>query len=116
MNEALRIGRGLETMSPFKKVIPEVAVVVDLTIENDPHGPIFIVHGLLAPTHIDDRQSTHAKPDTIPEVEPIVIWSTPCDQGTHAPDQWLIDTPHLVSNSSNDSTHTISDYLLGSLL
>jgi hypothetical protein len=56
MHDALGIGVRPKAMSTRFEVRSQLAVVVDLAIEDDPNGFIFIGQRLMTGAQIDDRQ------------------------------------------------------------
>ena len=52
-------------MAAFFQVNPQLAVVVNLAIENDGDAVIFVERRLLTSQQIDDRQAPHAQRDPI---------------------------------------------------
>src|SRR5438132_12127230 len=51
----------------------ELAVVIDLTIEDDPEGSVFVGQRLVAGRQVDDAQTTHPDAATAVPVKPTAI-------------------------------------------
>jgi hypothetical protein len=58
---------GSEPLAQFLKVI-------NLAVENDPGGLIFVRHRLMAACHINNAQAAEAQPDGVFGMKSILIW------------------------------------------
>src|ERR671925_1076317 len=50
--------------------------VVNLTIEDHPEIPLFVVNGLMPRGQINDAKPSHAKSGAAVHVDPFIVWST----------------------------------------
>src|SRR5262245_49792290 len=73
VQDRLRVGRCLKTVSPCFQERPERAVVVDFSVEGNPAGAILVAHRLMSASAIDDGQATVPKCDTILGVESFTV-------------------------------------------
>jgi len=58
-------------------------VVVDLTVEDDPHTPIFIPEWLMASSDIDDAKPPHGKADIPIQEKTLIVGAAMCDLVAH---------------------------------
>src|SRR5256885_9788478 len=103
-----RLGR-----SARAKVVPwtdeaaaQVLVVVDLPVEDDDLGAVFVEDRLPAAAQIDDAEPAHAEPDPVADVDPLVIRAAMLHRGAHAAYQCLRHRPlPLPVHDSCDAAH-----------
>jgi hypothetical protein len=55
------------------EVAKQLAVVVDLAVENDPDGAVLIEDRLVTSGQVDDREPAHPQTDTVAEVVAVVV-------------------------------------------
>src|SRR5262245_65357035 len=55
-------GRG-KAVTPCLELGPELAVVVDLAVEDDPYGAVLVGQGLAARIEVDDAETPHPDPE-----------------------------------------------------
>jgi hypothetical protein len=65
-----------ETMPQTSQPIPEVSVVVNLPVEDNEDGVIFIENGLTAASPIYNCESSRAERDSVADPCPLVVRST----------------------------------------
>src|SRR6266849_3997530 len=80
----LGIGVGLETMSLLLERGAQLAVVVDLAVEDYPDRRIFVVNRLTAATQIDDAQTPHRQSGPWFPKDAAIVGSTPRERAIHA--------------------------------
>src|SRR5207245_1188172 len=61
MDEDLGVGLGGEPVAGREELLAELAVVVDLSVLDDPHRRVLVGHRLVAALDVDDRQPRHAE-------------------------------------------------------
>src|SRR6478736_3298919 len=61
MHEHFRVAVRPEAVSGGLELPAEAAVVVDLPVEHDDDGAVFVTDGLLSSADVDDAQTTHAE-------------------------------------------------------
>src|SRR5688572_6824957 len=90
-----------EEMPPFEQTSTEPSVIVDLTVERDPHGTIFIGHRLPAIlTEINDAEPAMPERHVVIGIQ-AGAGRAPMGEGSgHAPDQRLV-----VPGKSDNTTH-----------
>jgi hypothetical protein len=84
MDDGLGIARGVEDVAGGFELGPQLLVVVDLTVEDEPHGSVFVVDRLLAGRQIDDAQPAHPETDAGFHVDPFVVGTAMPDDVAHA--------------------------------
>src|SRR5438105_187915 len=84
MNYHLGIGGGAEVMSAADQAFPQLAVIVDLAIKNDPDRLVLVGDGLMAAFDVDDRESTTSKGYRTINVKAFIVRSTMSDRVAHA--------------------------------
>ena len=64
VDDGFGVGLGAEAMAAGLELAAELAMVVDLAVEDDPDRAVFVGHRLLAAGPVDDRQApvTEARP------------------------------------------------------
>src|SRR6266508_797058 len=67
----------------------QLLVVVDLAVEDDHLGSVFVEDRLPAAAQVDDAEATHPETDGPVHVQPLVIRPTMPERGAHAAHQRL---------------------------
>jgi hypothetical protein len=75
MYDHLGVRHRIKAVSPLFKDIPEFYVIENLTVEDDPASPVFIVHGLPPAFEVDDTQSGMSEPNLLVPVEAKPVWT-----------------------------------------
>ena len=73
MQHHLGVGDGAEPVSLGLEERAQRTVVVDLAVEDDPAGAVFVRHRLLAARAIDDREPPEAENRRLRLVKPIAV-------------------------------------------
>ncbi len=105
MNYRFSVAVGVESVPEFLQLRPQLQVVVDLAVENNPGAAVLVVNWLLTPGKIDNREPAHAQADGPVDVESVVIRTAMPDGIAHAPQQRFIDALTLAIYNSYNSTH-----------
>ena len=63
VHDDLGVGRRREAVAARHELAPQLAVVVDLAVEDDPDRAVLVGDRLLAGLEVDDGQPAHAEPD-----------------------------------------------------
>ena len=106
VDEDLGIGACVKVVAACFQLAPEFGDVIDLAVVNRPHGPIFVVDGLLAGVEIDNREAPHGEADVTLEIDAVVV-RTPVDEGrTHGGDRRGLHGPlALAIDLTDDAAH-----------
>jgi hypothetical protein len=65
MNNYFGIRVGIKAMPSSLQFGPQFRKVVNLAVEHQPHGPVFIEDGLMTACQVDNAEAAHAKPDPV---------------------------------------------------
>ena len=117
VNDAFGVALGAELVPrPFQPP-PQVAVVVDLAVEDDPNRFVLVSHRLVAAGQVDDREPPKAEGDArlglirraeaiLGEVRSLVI-RPPMPQGVRHPLKLRLFQPQpwIIPNSAGDAAH-----------
>src|SRR5437762_3196671 len=77
------IAVGVENVAELFQFLAQLAIVVDLAVEDDPRGVILIVDWLLAALQIDDREAAHAQAHWTIEIESALIGTAMTNRFAH---------------------------------
>ena len=108
VNDGFSIAIGIKGVAEFLELFAQLAIVVDLAIENDPRGAILIVNRLPAAREIDNRQPAHPQAHGPAEIEAVFVRTAMANCVAHPADQMLVNVATIVSNYACDSTHNVS--------
>src|SRR5690606_32817563 len=107
VHDDLGVRRRAETVAAGFEIGPQIAMVVDLTVEDDPDRPVFVGHRLPAAGQVDDGQTPMAERDPLVVVEAVAVGAPMGDGLVHAAYgvahrglQWRVET-----EGSGDSAH-----------
>src|SRR5687768_12369246 len=87
-------------------------MIVDLTVEHDPNGPVLVAHGLMAQREIHDAEPTKSQSDTGLNMGAVIVRSAMPQPVFHPLQHVGNDGVRRVgSNDSADSAHrALGDY------
>src|SRR5262245_59216820 len=85
--------------------IAQLLVVVDLAVEHDPNGSVFVRNRLVAVVQIDDAEAPHAEGNAVGQVDAFVVWSAVDHGVAHPADFVFEDWTPVPSNDSGYATH-----------
>lgn len=97
VNDGFGVAPGLKHMALVQQLLADVEVIVDLTIEHNPYGPVFIGQWLLPGGDIDDRQAPMRQTDRRRSssggvaIKPLCIRAAMGKGVGHLPENFLID-------------------------
>ena len=91
------------------QTVAQVLVVVDLPVEHDDFGAVFVEHRLPAAPQIDDAEPPHAEANRPAHVESLVVGAAMSQGGAHATHKSLRDGPFpLAVHNACDAAHVAS--------
>src|ERR1041385_926228 len=76
MDERFRIAVCIKAMPGLFKALPQLQMVVDLPVEDDPDALIFVADRLMAAGHIDNGKASHPKSDAAADIGAAIIRAT----------------------------------------
>src|SRR5882724_2856761 len=106
MNQRFRVAVGFESMAGADQIRAQFLEVIDLAIEDYPHGSVFVGHGLVAARQIDDAEAPHAEAAATGDMIAFIIRAAVPDLIAHRADLCRIGIP-LSQDLSGDATHTL---------
>ena len=77
-------------VSAFLEIIAELTIVVDLAVQNNGDGFVFIEGGLFASDKIDDREAAHSEGGAIGDKQPFRVRATVYHALTHGVKEFSI--------------------------
>ena len=85
MHDHFRVALRLEHVAKRLQLGAQLAVVVDLAVEDDTDRAVLVEDRLVPAGQVDDRQPPHPEPDPPLDVDALVIGAAMHDRGAHAP-------------------------------
>src|SRR5437016_14471187 len=92
-------------MAASFELFPQLSIVVNLAIENDPRRSIRIMDRLMAALQIDNREAAHREADAGAKIKSVVIRSSMADRVVHAGEQFAVYLRAITANNACYSTH-----------
>jgi hypothetical protein len=86
MHEDFSVCVCVKLMPSGHKILPEIRIIKDFTIVDDPDGPILIVDRLITPGQIDNTQPCMCQADLLVEVYPEGIGTPVSNHSQHLPE------------------------------
>src|SRR3954451_9257230 len=108
MDDDLRVGTRREAMATVLEVIPELSVVVDLSVLDDDHGPVLVRDRLVSPLQVYDTQALDSEGYAGLEEGAARVRSPVLDRRTHALEESLVRAP-ARRQLSDDPAHRTRD-------
>ncbi len=104
VQDGLGIASRPEPMTSGLQTLPELLVVVDLPVEDDPEGSILVRHRLPAPRQVDDGETRHPDADGRLFVHPDIIRTAVTERQEHARKHARGSRADVPRNSTHDQT------------
>src|SRR6266487_241598 len=111
MDEDLGVGLRGEHVAGRDELLAEVAMVVDLSVLDDPYHRVLIGHRLTAALDVDDRQPAHAEGHAVEMDASFVVRSAVDHRTAHSLDK-LTAAFGVSAGDPADSAHLVADHLL----
>jgi hypothetical protein len=111
MDNRFRVCVSLETVAARLKLALQVAIVVNLAVENNRNLTVAAGHWLTPARQIDDRQTPHAERNSIVDQDSLIVGPAMSNHATHAVEhgaRFARVTMLISANKSGDATHSIS--------
>src|SRR5262249_39797325 len=107
VQDDLGVGVAAEAMRLVLEKAAELAVVVDLAVEDDDSRAVLVGNWLVPAAEVDDRQPAAPEPDLRFEVDPLVVGATMCHHARHRAERLAIDRRRAFNaNDSANPAHT----------
>src|ERR1039458_7175951 len=116
MDNGLGVTPGAIAVTAGLKILSQILVVVDFTIEDDPNALIFIADRLVTGLDVDDAEATHSQSDVLLDKKAVIVGPAVDDLLVHRDEHVAIHS-HIWLGMENtaDSTHDYAPIPLGSL-
>jgi hypothetical protein len=112
MYENFRVRLRGKSMPQCTKPFAKLAIVIQLTVENDGHIACFIPNWLLAAGQIDDAQASHTESESrrspIANQEAFAVRTAMTHRRGHHPYAFFRVTPFTQERDAADSAHAIT--------
>src|SRR6185312_11088643 len=106
------IAMSRQSMSCGFELRPQLAKIVDLTVTHGDDRPVFVSEGLMAPCHVDDRQTSHSKQHGWLDETAVVVWAAMHHGCAHSTQYTRILAQRTVqAQDPVDSAHEAIAYL-----
>jgi hypothetical protein len=102
---------GLESMAACFEFALQIAIVVNLAVEDNRNLTVAAGHWLTPARQIDDRQTPHAERNSIVDQDSLIVGPAMSNHATHAVEhgaRFARVTMLISANKSGDATHSIS--------
>src|SRR5438034_5115361 len=90
--------------APFE-IAAQLAVVVDLPVEDDPDRTVLVADRLLPVLKVDDAQPTHSEPDPVAEIDAFIVGTAVDHRAAHGAHLVLDHGTAVPPDDACDATH-----------
>jgi hypothetical protein len=106
MNNGLGVALGFITVATRLKIAPQLLVIVDFSIEDDPEVAVFVRNWLMPSLHVYDAQAAHSQADVFLDENALIVRTTMNDLLIHHVERFTLDalTP-IRKHDAADTTH-----------
>ena len=105
VGDHLRVAAGRERVPGALQAGAQLAVVVDLAVEDDRDGSILVEDRLIAGRQVDDAQTLDPKPYAGVDVKASRVWAAVLERITHALEHRTLGRPAVTPCLSDDPAH-----------
>src|SRR5688572_23530266 len=105
VDDRFGVTAGLKRVAAALEIAAQLAVVVDLAVEDNPDRPVFVRDRLMTAFEVDDAQAAHAERHAIAEIDPFVVRTAVHDRGAHAADIRLGYRGSIPAHDSGNAAH-----------
>src|SRR5205085_775399 len=106
VNDRFRIARRPQRMPALLEVAPQLLVVVDFAVENDPDGSVFVRDRLVAVIEIDDAEAPHANRHAVADVHTLIVRAAMRHDPAHGTNLVFLNGPSVPANYACDAAHS----------
>src|SRR5574341_508975 len=104
-NDRFRVAIGIELVAKLLELLAQLAIVVNLSIENDPFRAIAAMNWLLPGCQIDNGKTAHREADAVTEVKAVIVGPAVINRLVHPLEQMTIDGRAVCANHACNATH-----------
>src|SRR2546421_3771641 len=109
MQDRLGVAAGPIAVTALLEPGPEIGVVVDLAIVDDPHRPILVSHRLTASEYVDNREPAHPQPYRSPDPQPLAVGPPVAQDVPHALQTCFVHGfPRVQLDDPHDPAHALT--------
>src|SRR5262245_11747595 len=83
VGDCFGIGAGAKAMAEAFELLAQLAVVVDLAVQDDPALAVLVRQGLMAGLEIDDREPAEPESEGAVQVDAVVVGAAMADARRH---------------------------------
>ena len=105
MDDRFRVAGGLEDVAAPLQIAPQLLVVVDLAVEDDPDGAVLVRDRLEAVAQIDDAEAAHADGDAVADVDALIVGTAVRHDAAHRADLVLTNGLSVPPDYACDAAH-----------
>jgi hypothetical protein len=105
VNDRLRIAGRPQCVPAPLEIAPQLLVVVDLAVEDDPDGPVFVRDRLGAVIEIDDAEAPHADRHAVADVHTLIVRASMRHDAAHGTNLVLVNGLPVPANYACDAAH-----------
>jgi hypothetical protein len=117
MNDSFGIASGAIAVTAELKVLAQIRMIIDFTVENDPNTRVFIAERLVTGLDVNNAEAAHRQSYVLFDKETIVVGTAVDDLLVHSLQQVMIHSPAPVGiENAADSAHDYTPIPVGSLL
>src|SRR5437773_5047053 len=111
MKDRLAIRSGLEAMPMRLEIVPQLAVVVDFAVRNQPQRAVLVDERLMTAAHVDDRKAPHAECERSLDMCSFIVGSTVDRQPSHRADGFGTHCESVERENSVNAAHRVKSTL-----
>src|SRR5882672_7320689 len=106
VHDRLGVAAGTITMAASLEPRSELRVVVDLTVEDDPHAAVLVGHGLSTALDVDDREAPEAQAHVALAPQPLAVGSAVAQDVSHDLQARLVHGLEWIqTDDADDAAH-----------
>jgi hypothetical protein len=108
MDDGFRVAMRSVTMASRNQLFAQSRMIVNLTVEYNPNGAVFIANGLMTSGDVDNTQAPHTDSNAALGVHALVVGAAVDHRGAHSPEDAFIH-PHvpISFDYTSNSAHAV---------
>jgi hypothetical protein len=105
VNDDLGVRAGLEDVALRLELFAQLDEVIDLAVEDDLHGAVFVLDRLRSAGQVDDAESAVPQPDPVGHEASVAVGAAVAHGSRHAVEQISIGAPPVSVKDSGNTAH-----------
>jgi len=73
MDDGLGVTLSAIAVAPGFEIVPQVLVVIDFTVKDDPNSFVFVAEGLVAGLDVNNAEATHGQPNIFFDKKAVIV-------------------------------------------